>query len=34
MPSPLTAEQIQGLQAFDTCLIADAIESYRHPFTK
>ena len=28
MPSPLTAEQIQQLQSFDTCLIADAIESY------
>ena len=28
MPSPLTAEQIQQLGAFETCLVADAIESF------
>jgi 4-hydroxy-4-methyl-2-oxoglutarate aldolase len=28
MQRPLTSEQIQQLQAFETCLIADAIESF------
>ena len=29
MTNPLTVEQIQQLKTFDTCLIADAIESFR-----
>ncbi len=28
MPTPLTAEQIQQLKTFETCLVADAIESF------